>query len=131
MTVPTPLPDPLTRRTILYGGDAAPEDLKRYAALYREAGRLTDSLEFYFQAQDAEGLADIQREAVRSGDAFLAARWEQLTGQAIPPERWAELAENALVAGWVLFARTAFKKAGQEERAESLAQPAGGGPATA
>lgn len=108
-------PDFLERKGILFATRTRAEDAIRWGDRYREKGRLHDAVSFYRQARHDEGLREILRLAVDSGDLLLFR--EAAEGMAL---RWAEheelgpLAERAMELGRWHDARNAFEKLGDE-----------------
>ncbi|MBN1883863.1 MAG: hypothetical protein JW885_16995 [Deltaproteobacteria bacterium] len=111
--------NPLKKGIILYGDashDPANEsDLIEHGRAYEEQGRLSDALDFYGQAGFHEGIEEISRRALVDGDFFLFHRASVLIGRDPDVRELADLAENALKAGRLTFARQAFEAAGDKK----------------
>jgi hypothetical protein len=106
-------PDFLERKGLLFDGRTRAEDAIRWGHRYREEGRLHDAVAFYRRARHEEGLQEILRLAVDSGDLLLFR--EAAEGLSLP---WIEheglrsLAERAMELGRWHDARNAFDKLG-------------------
>jgi hypothetical protein len=113
--LPRGVPDCLKKRLILNEKDLSPELCREYGEKFLDLGFFEDALEFFKRGHYEPGLEKIQALALESGDAFLMGRLG-----AHPPEIWRQVAEQALKLGKIHFARRAFEKAGDQERAEEL-----------
>jgi len=111
--------NPLKKGIVLYGDDshqpASVADLIEYGKVYVEQGRLNDSLDFYGQAGFDEGIEEVSRRALDEGDYFLFHRACVLTGREPDTRELTALAENALKAKRLVFARQAFEAAGDKK----------------
>jgi hypothetical protein len=110
----TKIPDPLHRRELLARELAAPRALA-VAEAYLEEGRVVDAIDFLRKAQAGERLAELRRQAIESGDAFLLRA--AASAQKEPPEmeEWQALEAAAEAAGKELYAAGARRQAAREE----------------
>jgi hypothetical protein len=116
--LPKGLPDCLKKRRLLNEKGLSPELCRDYGEKFLALGLFEDALEFFKQGNYEPGLDKIKDLALETGDAFLMARLG-----AHPPEVWRQVADQALKLGKIHFARRAFERAGDTERAEELAGP--------
>jgi len=104
------LPNALDRRHLV-AREMAQGQALRVAEAYLAEGRSIEALDFLRKAGATERLAELRREAVAAGDAFL---FRSLAGSgAEPPTRdeWSALAEAAAAAGKQLYAEQARRQA--------------------
>jgi len=109
------LPDPLTRRDILYGKNTPAESLREYGDLYLRDGRPNDAVEFFGQARYTEGLRRIRQMAMDEGDLFLFSRAAEFLQEEVSADDWRKLGNKALELGKHLFALKCFEKIGDRE----------------
>lgn len=111
--------NPLKKGLVLYGDashePASDSELIEHGRAYEQEGRLNDALDFYGQASFDEGIEEISRRALIDGDYFLFHRACVLTGREPDARELTDLAENALKAGRLSFARQAFEAAGDKK----------------
>jgi len=113
--LPKGVPDSLKKRQLLNEKEINPQLCREYGEKFLALGFLEDALEFFKRANYEPGLEEIKAQALESGDAYLMVRLGTH-----PPETWRQVAEQALKLGKIHFARRAFAKAGDQERAEEL-----------
>ncbi|MBN1573069.1 MAG: hypothetical protein JW984_07735 [Deltaproteobacteria bacterium] len=113
--------NPLKKGLLLYGdarrGPAQPEELLKYAERYMEEGGLADALNFYDAAGSDDGIRKIISAAVSSGDFFLYRRGCALLGSGMDRGELTNLAQNAKASGKLVFARDAYREAGDDKSA--------------
>jgi len=111
--------NPLKKGIVLYGDashePASDNELIERAKAYMEQGRPNDALDFYAQAGCDEGIEEISRRALDEGDYFLFYRASVVIGREPDAGELTSLAENALKAGRLVFARQAFEAAGDKK----------------
>jgi len=115
------LPDYRLKQKILYIDKTSPESLISYGDLYREAGALSDALDFYARASHSAGLRKIRESALQSGDVFLFQGAVKALGLEVRDEEWENIAETAARLKKFSFAEQALKKISNAERANALA----------
>ena len=104
------LPNPLDRRHLVER-ELAPAQALALAEAYLAEGRTLESLDFLRKAGAAERLAELRREAVAAGDAFL---FRSIAAGSDPPptrEEWSALADAAAASGRRLYAEQARRQA--------------------
>src|SRR5262245_5683235 len=94
-----------------------PEEANRYGDLFVSAGKYPIAMMFFERSKDRTRLAQIKKDAIRMGDAFLLHGITRLVPDLVEPAEWKEAGELALKEGKVLFARECFDKAGDTEKA--------------
>jgi len=109
------LPDPLKRRSILYGRDTPAAVLEEFGYVYLKEGRPNDAVEFFGRARCREGLARVRETARGEGDFFLFSRAVEFMGDEVPSQEWHKLGSNALRKARYRFALSAFEKIGDSE----------------
>jgi hypothetical protein len=108
------IPEPLARRHLLER-DLAPAAALRIAEAYLAVGRTLEAVDFLGIAGEGEKLAELRREAVRTGDAFALRSLATATGEAASREEWVALAEAAAAAGKDRYAEQARRQARRGE----------------
>ena len=103
------IPNPLERRHLIER-ELPPAQALRLAEAYLEEGRAVEALEFLRKAGARERLAELRREAIEAGDAFLLRGVVAAGGGAATPEEWLVLAEAATVAGKLRYADEARRQ---------------------
>jgi hypothetical protein len=111
------LPSPDRKRRALHDERTSEEELNDLADRFEEAGRLGEVLEILERTRDGERLRRIRKTAVTRGEVFVLAQTERLLRDVAPAESWRAAGEKALTEGRFRQARTAFERAGDEERA--------------
>jgi hypothetical protein len=94
----SPIPDALERRHLVEREIPAPQAL-RIAEAYLAEGRTLEAVDFLRKAGASERLAELRREAVAGGDAFLLRSVAAASGEPPTREEWVALAEGAQAAG--------------------------------
>lgn len=102
---------PMEKRDLINAEEVDPEVLRAYGALYFEAGRFSDALDFYLRAEDKEGLARLKARALEVGDSFLLHRLEGSGLVEVRPEDWQALADSAERLGKATVAEAARSRA--------------------
>ncbi len=111
------LPDPISRRDILFDPKRSPAEKAAMGDAYFDAGRFNEAMDFYLAAASEPGAEKVKRLAIDQGDAFLLGRAAELLGGKVESGDWASLARKAVDSGKFRFAIKAFEKAGDAEGA--------------
>lgn len=104
------IPDPLTRRHLVERG-LAPAQAEKVAEAYLAESRRLEALVFLAQAGAEERLAELRREAIEAGDAFLLRSVANATGEPPSREEWLALAAAAENVGKERYAADAHRQA--------------------
>ena len=121
------LPDYKQKQKILHKPDAQPAALIKQGEEFFAAGWYKDAVDFFAQAESAEGLAKVRQVAIDEGDVFLLKLIQRVLDEEAPEEEWRMLAERALGLGKLQFAREGFRLAGDRkglDRVEAMIAPA-------
>lgn len=116
------LPHYKKKQQLLHAKDARPEDLRRQAEEFLQAGWLSDALDFFKKAGDQNGLEKVRDIAISEGDAFLFRRTLKALDAAASEDQWKELADRALDLGKLQFAREAYRMAGDRKSLDKVDQ---------
>jgi hypothetical protein len=108
------IPNPLERRHVIQRSLAEAQAL-RIAEGYLEEGRLIDALDFLEKAGASDQLAELRRQAIDSGDAFLLRAVAAAMDAPLEVEEWQALAGAAAAAGMDRYADDARRQANREE----------------
>ena len=120
--LPSGMPNCLKKRRLLNEKELSPELCRDYGEKFLALGWWEEALEFFQKGNYQEGLEKIKAHALESGDAFLMGRLVKDRD----PDLWRRVAERAMELGKLHFARRAWEKAGDEEKAAALnASPPG------
>ena len=108
------IPGPLERRHLIERELSADRALA-LAEAYLEQDRTAEAVDFLAKADATERLAELRRDAVAAGDAFLLRALAEAMGD--PPEReeWAALATAAAAAGKDQYAAEGGRQAERGE----------------
>jgi hypothetical protein len=94
----SPIPDALERRHLVER-ELTAEKALRIADAYLEQGREIEALDFLRKAGAEEKLAELRRQALERGDAFLLRSVAIASGRAPTRDEWEALARAAAAAG--------------------------------
>ena len=108
------LPDPLELRHLVVRDIPEAKSLA-LAEAYLAEGRSIEAVDFLSKAGATERLAELRREAVQSGDAFLMRAISSAMDEAPGPAEWEALADAADAAGKERYAADARRQAEREE----------------
>jgi len=114
------LPTAERKRRMLHDEKTSVEDLNDLGDAFREAGRLGEALEAYARTLDEKRLRSLRERALAMGEVFVLTQTERLLKDEIPAKDWRAAAEKALADGRLRHARTAFDRAGDEEKAREI-----------
>ena len=111
------LPNPLERRHLVER-PIPPAQALRVAEAYLEEGRAVEALDFLRKAGARDRLAELRREAIEGGDAFLLRGVAAASGEPATREEWLALAEAASAAGKLRYADEARRQSQREKGAK-------------
>ena len=117
MAAPIDLPAEERVRELTADPKLTPEEANRYGDLFVGAGKYPIAMMFFERSKDRARLAQVKKDAIRMGDAFLLHGITRLVSDLVEPAEWKEAGEIALREGKILFARDCFEKAGEAEKA--------------
>ncbi|MBW2701373.1 MAG: hypothetical protein JRF33_11205 [Deltaproteobacteria bacterium] len=119
------LPD-LKQKLKLLFGTLSKEKLIEWGERYLQAGWVSDSLDFFVEAEHGEGFKQVRELAVKEGDAFILRRCLKEMDVNADEGEWKALGENALKLGKLQFAREGFRLAGERkmlDRVDAMINP--------
>jgi len=108
------------KQQMLHAKDVRPDDLRRQAEEFLQAGWLSDAIDFFDKAGDQNGLEKIRDIAISEGDAFLFRRTIKALDAAASESQWKELADRAIDLGKLQFAREAYRMAGDRKSLDKV-----------
>jgi hypothetical protein len=108
------IPDALERRHLVERAVPAAQALG-VAEGYLAEGRTLEAVDFLRKAGAADQLAQLRREAIAQGDAFLLRSVAAASGEPATREEWLALAEGAASAGKERYADEARRQALRRE----------------
>ena len=120
MAAPVDLPAEERVRELTADPKLTAEDANRYGDLFVGAGKYPIAMMFFERSKDRARLAQVKKDAIRMGDAFLLHGITRLAPDLVEPAEWKEAGELALKEGKILFARDCFEKAGDAPRAAAV-----------
>ncbi len=115
--MPEPLPHPDRVRVLLTDKRIPPAELAKTGERYLEAGFPNVAAMFFERAQSKDGLARLKKLALDDGDEFILSAVARADASMVQEADWRTCAAAALAKGRLAFARDAFRKAGDVERA--------------
>lgn len=122
MAAPAPLPPEWKVRELVTDPKLTDEQVNSLGDQFLDAGRPAVALLFYERTKDRERLKRVLSLAVDTGDAFLLRAVERLAPGSASESDWRAAAERALADKKLLFAKQAFEKAGDTEKADAAHQ---------
>ncbi|MBI2923208.1 MAG: hypothetical protein HYY18_19305 [Planctomycetes bacterium] len=111
------LPDSIAKRDTLWIDHKTPPDFGAIGDQFFDAGWHADAVEFYLRAGDNLKLKKALDAAVRDGDAWLVGRLAATSPRLVERDSWRECALNAERSERFSYARAAWEKAGDAEKA--------------
>lgn len=93
------------------------EEANRYGDLFVRAGKYPIAMMFYERSKDRERLAQVKKDAIRMGDAFLLHGITRLGPDLVDASEWRDAGDAARREGKLMFARDCYEKAGDAEKA--------------
>ena len=106
----------LKKRDLLNSDKAGKSELIKYGEGYLREGRLSDTIDFFEEAEHVEGLIQLKEQCIAEGDYFLFNRLARILGDSPSSEDWISLADNALTLSKLQFARSAYLQADYQEK---------------
>jgi hypothetical protein len=97
-----------------------PEEANRYGDLFVRAGKYPIAMMFFERSKDRGRLAQVKKDAIRMGDAFLLHGITRLAPDLVDAAEWREAGDAAHREGKLLFARDCYEKAGDSVKAAIL-----------
>ncbi len=114
------LPPPDKVRILLTDPKLPPAEIDRIGDLFLEDGRPSIAAMFYERTRTPDRAKLILDQGIRDGDAFLVDWVSRILPDAATPDAWRRCAEAAERLGKTAFARTAYVRAGNPEKAVAL-----------
>ncbi|NCN26656.1 hypothetical protein GW915_03695 [bacterium] len=115
------LPDPLTKRSLLYGVKATtPEQLSAIAKGFQEAGQLNDAADFFSKAKENQALEKLIGLAIEEGDTFLVLKLFKLLAKEADSQSLVRCAQRAESLSKPRHAILAYERLGEDEKVASL-----------
>ncbi len=111
---------PLEKRELLHAPNPRVDRLDALAEQLIEDGRFGVSLDYLEVTRNEDLLGRLEKQAVKSGSAFLLQQVARLRKSTIEPTTWDRLIDNAKQAEHWRDAVRALTAAGREEEAEEL-----------
>ncbi len=99
-----------------------PADANKYADLFLQAGKHVIALMFLERSKDPQMLGRVKADAMKLGDAFLLHNVDRLLPGSVAAPEWIACAEQAQKDGKLVFARDAYERAGEAEKAKEVHQ---------
>jgi len=95
----------------------SPEEANRYGDLFVKAGKYPIAMMFFERSKDRGRLAQVKKDAIRMGDAFLLHGITRLVPDLVEAGEWREAGDAAHREGKLMFARDCYEKAGEASKA--------------
>src|SRR5690242_13039733 len=89
----------IKKRDLLHSEKTSPATLSKTAREFLALERYSDALDFFEKARDTEGIREIKKIALQSGDTFLIARLDRFDQKLVAREDWDAAASKAQSAG--------------------------------
>lgn len=119
---PSALPDYKQKQKLLFKEGAPPAALIQQGEQFFAAGWYKDAVDFFAQAEFAEGLLRIRATAREEGDAFLLQLCLRAQDEEAPDDEWRQLGDRALGVGKLRFAHEAYRQAGYRKGLDKIDQ---------
>ena len=117
MAAPIDLPAEERVRELTADPKLSPDEANRYGDLFVQAGKYPIAMMFYERSKDRTRLAQVKKDAIRMGDAFLLHGITRLVPDLVEPGEWRDAGDAAHREGKLLFARDCYEKAGDTMKA--------------
>ena len=114
------LPSCLKKRDLLNSDKVDKSELIKLGQGYLQEGFISDCIDFFEKAEYFEGLAQLKEKCAAAGDYFLYHRVVKILQDSPSPEEWIQVGDKALGLGKLLFARLAYKRADNHEKAAQV-----------
>jgi tetratricopeptide (TPR) repeat protein len=109
------LPDYRKKQQLLYEEKRTTGELIVYGDHFREAGKISDAIEFYQKASHTAGLEKISATAQQMGDVMLFLQASRALSRTPSPAEWLAIGQAAKGLKKYSFALQAFEKGGHEQ----------------
>ena len=110
----------LKKRDLLNSEKVGKSELIKSGERFLQVGGLPDAIEFFEKADHKEGLARLMDRCISEGDYFLFSRLARILEESPSADEWMRLGDNALALSKLLFARSAYQKAGSQEKVAEI-----------
>ena len=110
----------LKKRDLLNSNRADKSELIKLGQTYLQQGLISDCIDFFEKAEHFEGLIELKEKCADEGDYFLYQRLAKILQAPPSSEEWTHLGDKALGLGKFLFARLAFQRADNHEKAAQV-----------
>ena len=114
------LPGCLKKRDLLNSDRVNNSELIKLGQNYLQEGFISDCIDFFEKAEHFEGLIQLKEKCAAEGDYFLYHRLAKILRDSPSPEEWNQLGDKALGLGKLLFARLAYERADNHEKAAQV-----------
>ena len=114
------LPSCLKKRDLLNSDRVDNSELIKLGQGYLQEGLISDCIDFFEKAEHLEGLIQLKEMCAAEGDYFLYNRLAKILQDSPSPEEWTQLGDKALGLGKLLFARFAYERADNQEKAAQV-----------
>ena len=111
-----PLPDAITKRDMVFGGQTPSEQLIELGDRYMAHERYYDALDCFAQAKAIDRIEKLAQIALEDGDAALFQETLLARGIKAEPDVWRMIAQRAEELGKFAFAEFAYRMAGDEAK---------------
>jgi hypothetical protein len=109
------LPDYRQKQQLLYEGKRSTAELIDYGNRFLEAGRISDTIEFYQKADHKAGLEQIIVATQQMGDVMLFLQAAKALNRPASPEEWLAIGLAAKALKKYSFALLVFEKGGHDQ----------------
>jgi len=96
------------------------DDANRYGDLFVKAGKYPIAMMFFERSKDRTRLAQVKKDAIKMGDAFLLHGITRLVPDQVEAGEWRDAGDAAHREGKLLFARDCYEKAGDATKAAAV-----------
>jgi hypothetical protein len=114
------LPGCLKKRDLLNSDRVDKSELIKLGQGYLQEGFISDCIDFFEKAKHFEGLAQLKEKCAAGADYFFYQRIVKILQDSPSPEEWTKLGDKALGLGKLLFARFAYERADNHEKAAQV-----------
>jgi hypothetical protein len=97
-----------------------PDEANRYGDLFVRAGKYPIAMMFFERSKDRGRLAQVKKDAIKMGDAFLLHGITRLAPDLVEAAEWRDAGDAAHREGKLLFARDCYEKAGDATKAAAI-----------
>jgi hypothetical protein len=116
------LPTYKEKQALLFAKEIKTDELIKMGRIVSENGGYNDAISFFSKAGYQEGLEDIKQKIVDQGDVFLFKRILKEQDKEADPDEWKKIADNANLLDKLLFAREAYRMAGDFKSMDKVSQ---------